>query len=149
MKLLEMRRGGASIVEAANALGRSRHSTAQRERRGASGEKHLVMSLDEQRKMVEMRDSGMPWKDVHFQMPRWSQAALCLRYHRVKRDSFEATRTGELWSQEDLDELRRLVAEGVPFRDIAVRMGRSPSGVRRAYRYHIIKERYNSDQSRL
>lgn len=98
------------------------------------------MSQDEQRKIVEMKDSGMPWKDVHLQMPRWSQGALCQRYHRIKRDSFEATRTGELWSQEELVELRRLAAEGVHFRDIAVRLDRSTSAARRAYSDHVMKK---------
>ncbi|KAF2211069.1 hypothetical protein CERZMDRAFT_91027 [Cercospora zeae-maydis SCOH1-5] len=128
-KLRELLRTGTSVEEVAEALSRSVMSVVGRSRTD-SGQNAVRFGLEEDQKLLEMRAAGMKWKQIHNRMPHRTMPALIQRYARLMAGT-EALRDGERWSREDLEEVRRLKAEGLPRREIALRLKRSRQAISR------------------
>jgi len=84
---------------------------------------------EDDRRMLEMRSSGLAWKDIAGRLGRTDQGC-CARYRKlVPRSERKRNAKGSRWSEQEEITLKGLIEEGRKARQIASFMGKDLQSV--------------------
>lgn len=136
-KLVDMRKTGLEIREIARTLGRSAGSVSRRleqVKRGV-GCRRVVTMPHEDELLAQSRSAGMTWNEIHVSMPQRSAESWRERFYANQAQTPD-TKIGLAWSQEDIDQVHKLRADGMKRADIARALGRSLGSVDSVFKDH-------------
>ncbi|PPJ56793.1 hypothetical protein CBER1_05974 [Cercospora berteroae] len=114
-------------------------------------------TAEEDAMIVGLMRDGQGWDEIRARLPHRSRNSLYLRWqtichkhafwHRMSETSPCPPKTSQ-WTDEDTAQLKRLYEQGTRVRDIAKRVGRTPTAVRlKMFKLRMLGEAEHSGQS--
>lgn len=136
-RLTDMRESGSKIAEIARSMGRSEGGVKVRLRLALQGHTDSFRSYtpQEDEKLAQLKAAGLSWNAIHANMPHRCIGSLKYRL-RSTQAQCSNTKRGQGWTEEEVDQVHKLRADGVKILDIARALSRGYTGV-----CHVLRDR--------
>ena len=113
-------------------VGKSRNAAALEQKLLKRGAR---WTAEEDRRLLELREQGKSWEEVHKIFPERSWIAVIARYHRLKPDAPGPTKEVNFWTEEEEKLLLELVKADISWEEMAKQLpGRTAKALRAKYR---------------